>query len=98
MKLVLLALLLVAVVGSGMSMTNVYAGGARMDWDERYEHIPGAPVCWVDGYDDGRDNPFDHERNEECEDKGNQYYRAFIHGCASVEGNTEEICENFTDA
>ncbi|MGH9953905.1 MAG: hypothetical protein ACRD5J_19995 [Nitrososphaeraceae archaeon] len=31
----------------------VYAGGAREDWSEKYDDIPGAPECWVDGYDDG---------------------------------------------
>jgi glycerol uptake facilitator-like aquaporin len=25
--------------------------------------------CWFDGYADGRDNPFNHDRNEECIDK-----------------------------
>ena len=39
--------------------------------------------CWCDGYEDGRDHPFDHERNKECKDMGNQYYRAFIHGYES---------------
>jgi hypothetical protein len=27
--------------------------GARMDWSDKYTDIPGAPECWVDGYDDG---------------------------------------------
>jgi hypothetical protein len=30
-------------------------------------------------------------------DKGDQYYRAFIHGCKSVEGNTEDIRMSATD-
>ena len=89
-----LALVVVALVAIGIQ--SAYAGGPRMDWDERYEDIPGAPECWVDGFDDGRDNPFDHESNEECEDKGNQYYHAFIVGCKDA-GNTEEVCEAFTD-
>lgn len=79
------------------SIHFVYAGGPEWDYDERYEDIPGAPECWHDGYLDGGDNPFDHDRNEECRDKGNQYYRAFIHGCMSVEGNTEDICVSATD-
>lgn len=54
--------------------------------------IPGAPECWYDGYADGQDHPFNQDKNEECKDKGNQYYRALIHGCLSVEGNTEEVC------
>jgi len=79
------------------SVPFVYAGGPEWDYDERFEDIPGAPECWHDGYIDGRDNPFDYDRSEECRDKGNQYYRAFIHGCKSVEGNTEDTCVNTTD-
>jgi hypothetical protein len=75
----------------------VYAGGPEWDCDDRYDQIPDACNCWHDGYIDGQDHPFDHDRNEECKDKGNQYYEAFIQGCKSVEGNTEEICETATD-
>ena len=28
-------------------MSNVYAGGPRLDWDQRYEDVPGASECWV---------------------------------------------------
>jgi hypothetical protein len=60
-------LALVVVVLAAIEIQSAYAGGPRMDWDERYEDIPGAPECWVDGFDDGQNNPFDHGRNEECE-------------------------------
>lgn len=50
----------------------------------------------VEGHDDGQDHPFDHDRNEECKDKENQYFRAFIKGCKDA-GNTEEICETFAN-
>jgi hypothetical protein len=30
------------------------------------EDIPGAPECCFDGYADGQDRPFNHDRNEEC--------------------------------
>jgi hypothetical protein len=33
---------------------QVYAGGARSDWSDHYDNIPGAPECWQDGYDDGQ--------------------------------------------
>lgn len=89
-------LALVVVTLAAIGIQSAYAGGPRMDWDERYEDIPGAPECWVDGFDDGQNNPFEHERNDECKDKGNQYYRAFIVGCKEA-GNTEEVCEAFTD-
>ena len=47
-------------------------------------------------YEDGRDNPFDHERNGECEEHGDQYYKGFTAGCMSAD-NSEEICESATD-
>jgi hypothetical protein len=149
------------------TVPNVYAGGPRADYDERYEDVPGASECWIDGYDagfagkydkdradeckdipgnqydtswnhgcknggymsdecedikynpevmnhkslkeenrrvcyddgfeDGLNNPFDHERNNGCNDYGRAYYDGFVDGCTSVEGNTREICEKFTD-
>lgn len=82
---------------------NVYAGGARMDWPDVYgeagEEGDRAAECWVDGYDDGLDHPFDVDRHKQCQfDFGytyadRPYYEAFLVGCESVEGNTEEICE-----
>ncbi|MGH9974998.1 MAG: hypothetical protein ACRD8Z_04070 [Nitrososphaeraceae archaeon] len=44
---------------------------------------------------DGLENPIDQERNEECVDKGNQYYRGWLAGCVDA-GNTRETCEAFT--
>ena len=55
-------------------------------------------ACWDDGYEDGQNNPFNQERNKGCNDYQNMYYKGFIAGCESVEGNTKEICEMFTDA
>lgn len=37
---------------------NVYAGGARSDWSDHYDNVPGAPKCWQDGYDDGLDHRY----------------------------------------
>lgn len=94
---------------------NVYAGGARMDWSDEYDMIGEkegrkATDCWINGYDDGLDHPFDQHRHKECQFDipkeasgvgkgrlGQPYYEAFIYGCMDVEGNTEEICERFTD-
>lgn len=81
----------------GVAFPAIFASGPERDYDEAYEDVPGAPECWYDGYEDGQDNPFNHDRNKECIDKGNQYYRAFIHGCMAAD-NTKEICEKFTDA
>jgi hypothetical protein len=30
-----------------ITISNVNAGGPRLDYDERYEDVPGAPECWV---------------------------------------------------
>jgi hypothetical protein len=85
-------------------LPNIYAGGPRNDWFTDYNNIPGAPQCWQDGYDDGLDHPFNQDRHKECifeldpnpYDRGKPYYEAFIIGCKDA-GNTEEICETFTD-
>ena len=83
---------------------NVYAGGARSDWSDHYDNVEGAPKCWQDGYDDGLDHPFDQDRHKECtfdipknvSNFNKPYYEAFIYGCQDA-GNTEDICEGFTD-
>jgi len=163
-KLIFLGLIIPVLM---LLVPNVYAGGPRNDPDERYDHIPGAAECWVDGYDagfagkydkdraqecanipgnqynaswgygcegagympdecddfkkgndnvnheslqeenrrncyddgyeDGRNNPFDHDRDSGCSDYSSSYYNGFLAGCESVEGNTREICETFTD-
>jgi hypothetical protein len=41
------------------TISNVYASGPRLDYDERYEDVPGAPGCWVDGYDAGFAQKYD---------------------------------------
>jgi hypothetical protein len=84
-----------------------YAGGAREDWSDKYTSIPGAPECWVDGYDDGLDNPFSQKKHKKCifdVEKSNSelccngkpYYEGFMYGCMDAR-NTEETCERFTD-
>lgn len=151
------------------AISNAYGGGPRLDYDEAHADVPGAPECWVDGYDagfaniydedraneckdipgdqynrswpygcidsgltelecnnvknnsgndninheslqeenkqncyddgyrDGMNNPFNQDRNQGCDDYGRAYYNGFIDGCVSVEGNTRETCESFTD-
>jgi hypothetical protein len=40
----------------------------------------------IDGYDDGRNNPFDQDRNIACDEFGYRtYYNGFIEGCESAE-------------
>ena len=45
---------------------NVYTGGTRSDSDERYNQIPGAHECWIDGYDAGFFGKYDEDRANEC--------------------------------
>lgn len=85
----------------------VWGSGARMDWSDKYDDIAGAPECWVDGYDDGQDNPFSQDKHKEClfdveqSDSelccnGRPYYEGFMYGCMDA-GNTQETCDRFTD-
>jgi hypothetical protein len=51
--------------------------------------------CYERGIRDGEEHPFNQDTHDDC---GNDYYRGFIKGCMSVEGNTREDCELATDA
>lgn len=53
--------------------------------------------CWQDGSRDGQNSGFNEDRNNECRDKGNQYYEAWLHGCENVD-NTEDNCVCSTDS
>jgi hypothetical protein len=50
--------------------------------------------CYKKGVSDGKDNPFNSRTFEKC---GHDYYKGFIKGCTSVEGNTKDVCESATD-
>jgi hypothetical protein len=52
------------------------------------------------GYDDGRNEPFNHDTYDHCANNGEdgEYYDGFIDGCMSVEDNTRDVCESATDA
>jgi hypothetical protein len=69
--------------------------------DEGTKEFNDIKECVDDGYDDGRNEPFSRDRYDECDVfdylQVNSYYDAFINGCQSVEGNTEEDCERATD-
>jgi hypothetical protein len=67
------------------------------DSDDRFDHIPSAGQCWVDGYRDSDNGVFDQERNEECIDKGNQYYEAWLSSYENA-GNTKDMCIINTDS
>lgn len=78
-------------------LSNVYASGPRLDYDERYEDIPGAPECWVDGYDAGFAGKYDKVRADECSDiPGDQYNASWEYGCIDS-GLTKTDCDNIKD-
>jgi hypothetical protein len=62
-------------------------------------HGSSPAACEADGYEAGREGPFSQELYETCGEVGgaDAYYEGFIEGCMSV-GNTEETCEQATDA
>jgi hypothetical protein len=47
---------------------------------ETYEDVPGAPECWVDGYDAGFVGKYDKDRAQECKDiPGDQFKSSSIY-------------------
>jgi hypothetical protein len=76
------------------TISSTYAGGPRLDYDEAYEDVPGAPECWVDGYDAGFAAVYDKDRANECEDiPGDQYNRSWPYGCKD-RGLTVDECND----
>src|SRR5918996_4216716 len=74
-----------------------YAGGPRLDYDEAYADVPGAPECWVDGYDAGFAGKYDEDRANECADiPGDQYNTSWGYGCIDS-GLTEADCNDIKD-
>jgi hypothetical protein len=58
------------VIYADILLLPVYAGGVARDYDEKYDDIPGANECWYDGYLDGENNSYNHDRGDECKDRG----------------------------
>lgn len=74
-----------------------YAGGPRLDYDEAYTDIPGAPECWVDGYDAGFAGKYDKDRAGKCNEiEGDQYNAAWGYGCKYA-GYTEQECNDIKE-
>jgi hypothetical protein len=79
-------------------LPNIYASGARSDWSEKYDNVPGAPQYWQDGYDDGLESPFSQNRHDECTfEAGEPYLEAWMYGCIDG-GNTRADCETSVDS
>ena len=78
---------------------NVYAGGPRLDYDEKYEALGQENMdwvvnCWADGYDDGFEWTMTMERADGCENSiGNPYLEAWTYGCIDT-NETREYCED----
>lgn len=56
--------------------------------------------CYNVGYDHGRNRDFNEDAfQDNCGplDSEDKYYKGFIDGCLSVEGNTRDVCESATD-
>jgi hypothetical protein len=80
-----------------ITIKDAFAGGPRGDYDERYEDIPGAPECWIDGYDAGFAGKYDIDRANECNDiPGDQYNASWNYGCIDS-GLTKIDCDNIKD-
>jgi hypothetical protein len=72
------------------SVSNVFAGGPRANGPE--DSTPEADACWANGYDSGFAGKFDKERNDECQDEGeegkNYYNSAWAIGCEDGPNDT----------
>ena len=79
------------------TISNVYASGPRLDYDERYEDVPGAPECWVDGYDAGFAQKYDKDRADECKnEEDDEYNKSWGYACR-YGGLTKIDCDQIKD-
>jgi hypothetical protein len=51
--------------------------------------------CYDDGYEDGKEDTFDSERNYRCSEFGDPYRDGFMAACQF--GNTNDYCNSFTE-
>ena len=72
----LLSLVLLFPLLMVVTISNVYASGPRLDYDQAFENVPGAPECWIDGYDAGFVQKYDKDRADECKDNPGDQYNA----------------------
>jgi hypothetical protein len=74
--LAIIPLLLMVSAATATTVSNLYAGGPRLDGPETPD--PDVGACWVDGFDDGANDDYDSKKASECSDiPGDQYERAF---------------------
>jgi hypothetical protein len=79
---------------------SLITGGQAFGIQAALHAVSSSSSCYDAGYEDGRDNPFNHDTYDHCADSGedDEYYDGFIEGCMSIEGNTRDVCESATDA
>jgi hypothetical protein len=87
-KQLLLAIIPLLVVGS---VSNVYAGGPRLDYPDP-PPTPESSDCWVDGYDAGFAGKYDSDRAKECYEDGGDSYNSSWDGACIDGGHTENEC------
>jgi hypothetical protein len=93
---VIIGITIVVLLSSG-SIAAAFAGGPRLDYDQRYQDVEGAPQCWVDGYDAGFAGKYDKNRADECNGiPGDQYNRSWQYGCEDATFSPSQ-CESFKD-
>ena len=88
--LVIIPLLMVATA----SVSNVYAGGPRLDYPS--DSTSEGADCWVDGYDSGFAGKYDKGRADECADENDEYNRSWKYACRDG-GFTEDECNGFKE-
>jgi hypothetical protein len=85
-----------------LTLTNVYAGGPRLDSPESDNPLVGE--CWVSGFDDGAKNDWSDSRSEECGqenallDGTNVYRQGFDAGLVCLNPDLSESISNDCDA
>ena len=88
-QLLLLTIISLLMVGA---ISNVYAGGPRLDYpDDATEE--GAD-CWVDGYDSGFAGKYDKARADRCAQENDEYNRSWGYACRDG-GYMPDECEGF---
>ena len=71
--------------------------GPRLGWDQKYEDVPGATECWIEGYDVGFAQKYDKDRADECNDiPGDQYNASWKYGYIDS-GLTKTDCDQIKD-
>ncbi len=88
-QLQLLAIISLSMVGA---ISNVYAGGPRLDYPS--DSTSEGADCWVDGYDAGFAGKYDKARADRCAQENDEYNRSWGYACRDA-GYMPDQCEGF---